>query len=146
MVSATSGCPSPWLPKTSGRACSTPWAGRAWAYDGRFRSQYRRQRHRRELDALLSQWTAQRDADAITDLLQQHGVAAAPVLSAEERLFHPHLMESADCIGTLTIPALGAEPIFNLMWNLSKTPSAVRRHAPLMGEHNRDRCCAASWD
>ena len=34
-------------------------------------------------------------------------------------------------------PSLGAEPIFNLMWGLSKSPSAVRRHAPLMGEHNR---------
>ena len=23
------------------------------------------------------------------------------------------------------------------MWNLNKTPSAVRRHAPLLGEHNQ---------
>jgi formyl-CoA transferase len=38
-------------------------------------------------------------------------------------------------------PALGAEPIFNLMWGLSKTPSEVRRHAPLMGEHNREVLC-----
>ena len=38
-------------------------------------------------------------------------------------------------------PALGAEPIFNLMWRLSKTPSAVRRHAPLMGEHNHQVLC-----
>jgi crotonobetainyl-CoA:carnitine CoA-transferase CaiB-like acyl-CoA transferase len=35
-------------------------------------------------------------------------------------------------------PALGAEPVFNLMWNLSKSPSRVRRHAPLLGEHNRE--------
>ena len=27
------------------------------------------------------------------------------------------------------------------MWGLSKTPSAVRRHAPLMGEHNREVLC-----
>ena len=108
----------------------------AWADDDRFRSQYRRQRHRRELDALLSQWTAQRDAAALTDLLQRHGVAAAPVLSAEERLFHPHFMER-NLYTDIDHPALGAEPIFNLMWGLSKTPSAVRRHAPLLGEHNR---------
>jgi benzylsuccinate CoA-transferase BbsF subunit len=112
----------------------------SWADDERFRSQYRRQRHRRELDALLGEWTAQHDADAATDLLQQHGVAAAPVLSAEERLFHPHFMERG-LYDDIDHPALGAEPIFNLMWGLNKTPSAVRRHAPLMGEHNREVLC-----
>ena len=112
----------------------------AWAKDQRFSSQYRRQRHRRELDGLLFQWTAQNDADALTELLQQHGVAAAPVLSAEERLFHPHFMQRG-LYSDIDHPALGAEPIFNLMWGLSKTPSAVRRHAPLMGEHNRQVLC-----
>ena len=111
-----------------------------WTDDDRFGSQYRRQRHRQELDELLGAWTAQRDADAITGLLQSHGVAAAPVLGAEERLFHPHFMERG-LYADIDHPALGAEPIFNLMWGLSKTPSAVRRHAPLMGEHNRQVLC-----
>ena len=118
----------------------TAMANPAWAKDQRFSSQYRRQRHRRELDALLSQWTAGYDPDALTELLQGHGVAAAPVLSAEERLFHPHFMERG-LYSDIDHPALGAEPIFNLMWNISKTPSAVRRHAPLMGEHNREVLC-----
>ena len=109
----------------------------AWAGDPRFGSQYRRQRHRRELDALLSRWTSRHDPDQLTELLQDHGVAAAPVFSAEERLFHPHFMERG-LYSDVDHPALGAEPIFNLMWGLSKTPSAVRRHAPLMGEHNQD--------
>ncbi len=112
----------------------------AWAKDQRFSSQYRRQRHRRELDGLLSQLTEQHDPDSLTDLLQSHGVAAAPVLSAEERLFHPHFMQRG-LYSDIDHPALGAEPIFNLMWGLSKTPSAVRRHAPLMGEHNPQVLC-----
>ncbi len=112
----------------------------AWARDQRFSSQFRRQRHRRELDALLSSWTTRRDADELTGVLQNHGVAAAPVFSAEERLFHPHFMERG-LYSDIDHPALGAEPIFNLMWNLSKTPSVVRRHAPLMGEHNQQVLC-----
>ena len=112
----------------------------AWAGDQRFNSQFRRQRHRRELDALLSSWTAGHDADELTDVLQRNGVAAAPVFSAEERLFHPHFMERG-LYSDIDHPALGAEPIFNLMWNLSKTPSVVRRHAPLMGEHNQQVLC-----
>ncbi len=111
-----------------------------WAEDQRFASQYRRQRHRRELDALLSQWTSQHEPNSLTGLLQDHGVAAAPVLSAEERLFHPHFMERG-LYSDIDHPALGAEPIFNLMWGLNKTPSSVRRHAPLMGEHNRQVLC-----
>ena len=112
----------------------------SWAGDDRFGSQYRRQRHRRELDALVSQWTIQYEPDAATELLQSHGVAAAPVLGAEERLFHPHFMERGLYSDT-EHPALGAEPVFNLMWNLSKSPSRLRRHAPLLGEHNREVLC-----
>ena len=122
------------------QSLATAMGNPAWANDARFRSQYRRQRHRRELDALLSQWTARHDAGALTELLQRHGVAAAPVLSAEERLFHPHFMERG-LYNDIDHPSLGAEPIFNLMWGLSKTPSAVRRHAPLLGEHNRQVLC-----
>ena len=112
----------------------------SWAQDHRFSSQFRRQRHRRELDALLAQWTVQHEADAVTELLQSHGVAAAPVLGAEERLFHPHFMERG-LYSDIEHPALGAEPVFNLMWNLSRSPSRVRRHAPLLGEHNRQVLC-----
>ena len=125
-------------------ATADEWAGLVaamgnpvWADDVRFRSQFRRQQHRRELDALLSEWTAQQDADAVAELLQRHGVAAAPVLSAEQRLFHPHFM-ARGLYTDIDHPALGAEPIFNLMWQLDKTPSAVRRHAPLLGEHNQE--------
>ena len=135
-VSIAVGSPAEWDGLTA--AMGNP----AWAGDDRFRSQYRRQRHRRELDALLGQWTAQQQADDLADRLQRHGVAAAPVLSAAERLFHPHFM-ARGLYSDVDHPALGAEPIFNLMWGLSKTPSEVRRHAPLLGEHNRRILCGA---
>lgn len=135
-VSIAVGSPAEWEGLTA--AMGNP----AWAGDDRFRSQYRRQRHRRELDALLGQWTAPQQADTVADRLQRHGVAAAPVLSAVERLFHPHFM-ARGLYSDVDHPALGAEPIFNLMWGLSKTPSAARRHAPLLGEHNRRILCGA---
>lgn len=135
-VSIAVGSPAEWEGLTA--AMGNP----AWAGDDRFRSQYRRQRHRRELDALLGQWTAPQQADTVADRLQRHGVAAAPVLSAAERLFHPHFM-ARGLYSDVDHPALGAEPIFNLMWGLSKTPSAARRHAPLLGEHNRRILCGA---
>ena len=64
------------------------------------------------------------------------GCILAVSLGAEERLFNPHFRDRG-LYQDIDHPALGAEPIFNLMWKLSRTPSAIRRHAPLLGEHNR---------
>ena len=112
----------------------------AWTAAPQFASRYGRLKHRHELDQHLAQWTADRSAETVTELLQSHGVAAVPVMGAEERLFNPHFRER-DLYADIEHPALGAEPIFNLMWNLSQTPSAIRRHAPLMGEHNQQVFC-----
>ena len=108
-----------------------------WAGEERFGSRFQRQRHRRELDEMLSAWTRQRDAWAITELLQSRGVAAMPVMDARERLEDRHNRERG-LYQEIEHPALGMEPIFNLMWKMDKTPPAIRRHAPLLGEHNRE--------
>jgi benzylsuccinate CoA-transferase BbsF subunit len=112
----------------------------AWTADPTFASRYGRLKHRYELDRHLAQWTAGRSAENVTELLQSHGVAAVPVMGAEERLFHPHF-RARGLYADIDHPTLGAEPIFNLMWNLSQTPSAIRWHAPLMGEHNQQVFC-----
>lgn len=108
-----------------------------WAAAPQFASRYARLQHRHELDAHLSEWTRQRTPWAITELLQSNGVAAFPVLNAEQRLFNPHFQER-HLYAEIEHPSLGAEPIFNLMWHLSQTPPHIRRHAPLLGEHNRE--------
>lgn len=112
----------------------------AWTSDPKFASRYGRLKHRHELDQHLAQWTAGRSAETVTERLQSHGVAAVPVMGAEERLFNSHFRERG-LYADIDHPSLGAEPIFNLMWNLNQTPSAIRRHAPLMGEHNQQVFC-----
>ena len=117
-------------------AMSTP----DWTEEPEFASRYARLNHRRELDARLSEWTRVRSAWEVTELLQSRGVAAFPVLDAEGRLFNPHFRERG-LYSDIEHPALGAEPIFNLMWQLSRTPPRIQRHAPLLGEHNREVFC-----
>ena len=117
-------------------AMSTP----GWTEEPEFASRYARLNHRRELDERLSEWTRARSAWEVTELLQSHGVAAFPVLDAEGRLFNPHFRERG-LYSDIEHPALGAEPIFNLMWQLSRTPPRIQRHAPLLGEHNREVFC-----
>ena len=111
-----------------------------WSTEERFASRYQRQRHRRELDGQLSEWTAQRDAWEITELLQSHGVAAIPVMDAEERLYDRHNQERG-LYHEIEHPSLGVEPIFNLMWNLERNPPSIRSHAPLLGQHNEQVLC-----
>jgi len=108
----------------------------SWCEKEQFASRYSRLGNRRELDENLSTWTRERTADDITELLQSHGVAAIPVMGAEDRLFNPHFQERG-LYSDIDHPALGTEPIYNIMWNLDRTPPSIRRHAPLLGEHNQ---------
>jgi len=106
-----------------------------WCNEEKFVSRYSRLENRRELDGNLAEWTRQRTPGDITELLQSHGVAAIPVMGAEDRLFNPHF-QSRGLYSDIEHPSLGTEPIYNIMWNLERTPPSIRRHAPLMGEHN----------
>jgi len=107
----------------------------AWCVEERFASRYSRLQNRQDLDDNLASWTRERAAGDITELLQANGVAAIPVMGAEDRLFNPHFQERG-LYSDIEHPSLGAEPIYNIMWNLDKTPPAIQRHAPLLGEHN----------
>lgn len=111
-----------------------------WAEEPGFVSRYARLSNRRELDAHVSEWTVAHEPWEAAELLQSHGVAAFPVLGAEGRLFNPHFQERG-LYSDIEHPALGTEPIFNLMWQLSRTPPRIQRHAPLLGEHNREVFC-----
>jgi benzylsuccinate CoA-transferase BbsF subunit len=107
-----------------------------WCEKDRFASRYSRLQNRSDLDDNLATWTRERTAGDITELLQANGVAAIPVMGAEDRLFNPHFRERG-LYSDIEHPSLGAEPIYNIMWNLDKTPPSIRRHAPLLGEHNQ---------
>ena len=108
----------------------------AWCEEERFSSRYSRLENRRDLDDNLSAWTRERTAGYITELLQANGVAAIPVMGAEDRLFNPHFKERG-LYSDIEHPSLGAEPVYNIMWNLERTPPSIHRHAPLLGEHNQ---------
>lgn len=108
----------------------------AWCEETRFESRYSRQENRRELDENLTTWTRALTAQDITEQLQVNGVAALPVMGAEDRLFNPHFKDRG-LYSDIEHPSLGTEPIYNIMWNLEQTPPSIRRHAPLLGEHNQ---------
>ena len=107
-----------------------------WTEDPRFAGRDQRLKHRDQLDQHLAAWTRSLTAEEITETLQSRGVAAVPVMDGEERLSDPHFRER-ELYSDVEHPSLGVEPIFNLMWKLSRTPPAIRGRAPLLGEHNQ---------
>jgi benzylsuccinate CoA-transferase BbsF subunit len=105
------------------------------ADDERFLSAELRLRHRAVLDDVVSKWTRQYSKYELTTRLQAAGVAAAPVLSRQEKFSDPQLKARHDFVKVVH-PVLGEESLDANPWRLSATPPEVFRPAPLVGEHN----------
>jgi crotonobetainyl-CoA:carnitine CoA-transferase CaiB-like acyl-CoA transferase len=107
-----------------------------WADDPRFADAYLRMQHRDELDALITTWTSQRTPYDVMESLQAAGIAAMPVMNVEDQFTDPHLRARqvhVEC----EHPRVGIEWLHGIPWHLSATPGRIRRHAPLLGEHNQ---------
>lgn len=107
----------------------------SWAKEEKFADNYKRLEHQKELDTLISQWTATKTHYEVMDILQQVGVAAAPCADTEERFFDPHFTERQNIVN-VQHPVTGVDFIPNVICNLSESPGEIRRPAPLLGEHN----------
>jgi crotonobetainyl-CoA:carnitine CoA-transferase CaiB-like acyl-CoA transferase len=76
------------------------WAGLTRAMDAprlrddpRFRSQLDRRKNYRELDAIVEEWTKERESHALAEELQAAGVPAGPIQQADEAYRCPQLRE-----------------------------------------------------
>ena len=107
-----------------------------WTSDPRFDDAYSRSTHRRELDRYVAQWTARHTPEEVADILQAAGVAAMPVMNIEDQFTNEHFQDQGVFVES-EHPKVGVEWIPGIPWRLSDTPGEVRRHAPLLGEHNQ---------
>lgn len=106
-----------------------------WANDEKFSDKSNRLKNQEELDRLISAWTLGYTYYEVTDILQEAGVAAAPCLDLTERFSDRHFADRQVHL-QVEHPATGVDIIAGLPFKLSETPGDVRRHAPLIGEHN----------
>jgi formyl-CoA transferase len=90
-----------------------------------------------ELDELIAEWSATRDADDLLDLLNEHGVPAGRIYRARDMLTDPHFA-AREAIVRLAHPDLGEFAMHNVVPKLSATPGQVRRVGPALGEHNEE--------
>ncbi len=107
------------------------------AQDERFATHGARGTSMAELDDLIAGWSATQDADALLELLNEHGVPAGRIYTARDMLADPHFA-AREAIVRLAHPELGEFAMHNVVPKLSSTPGRVRHVGPELGEHNEE--------
>ncbi len=103
--------------------------------DERFADGYGRWQNQEELDQIIGEWTSSRSPQEITQALQAVGVAALPANNGRSLMEDPQLAERG-IMEWIEHPLTGRRLIAGPPWRFSKTPTSIRRPAPLLGEHN----------
>ena len=107
----------------------------ALASDPRFSDSSSRYKNQDPLDAIITQWTQERDRYDVFHRLQEQGVPAGPVMDEADAFQDPHMAERR-FFHPLTHPEAGTHLYPGPTWRMSKTPNDLRTHPPLLGEHN----------
>jgi benzylsuccinate CoA-transferase BbsF subunit len=105
------------------------------AQDARFSSAETRWRNQDQLDQVISDWTMDQDYYEVMHKLQKAGVAATPSLSSKALFNDPHVV-ARKIFTPVEHPNLGKDWVVAPPWRFSDTPASIRRHGPLLGEHN----------
>ena len=107
------------------------------ASDPRFSDLRGRLANIRELNAIVSEWTRDKDAYEVTEALQAESVPSAPVLKAAELLDNPQLA-ARGFFETLEREDTGPLPYAGVAWKLSETPGRLGGPPPGLGRHSEE--------
>lgn len=105
--------------------------------DPRFTDNARRVANRTELDQLLTAIFRERSTSDWLGILQAHEVPATPVNDLRAVFELPQLQERG-LVHHMRHPTIGDLTTINVPVKLEKTPAAIRRPPPLLGEHTQE--------
>jgi crotonobetainyl-CoA:carnitine CoA-transferase CaiB-like acyl-CoA transferase len=106
-----------------------------WLNDVRFKDDQSRADHGEIISARMSEWCASRTCAEALAVLEEASIVAGQVYSPQQALDDPHI-RAAGLLEEVTFPGLeGTLPLAPTPIELSETPGAYRRRAPLVGEH-----------
>ncbi len=115
------------------------WAGMLgeehWLADPRFADDQARADHGEIIGARMIEWCAERSCAEALSALEAANIVAGQVYSPQQALDDPHI-RAARLLEEQSHPSLEATfPLAPTPIELSETPGAYRRPAPLLGEH-----------
>ena len=106
------------------------------AHNPRFESLPARLRNQDELDAIINRWTRQMDRYQVANLLQEHGIAAGPVLDCGGDAYdNPHLQDRG-YFQAVDHPDAGIHLMSGPIWRMLNRSDVRHDPAPGLGEHN----------
>ncbi|HLZ69331.1 MAG TPA: CoA transferase [Dehalococcoidia bacterium] len=107
-----------------------------WAAETRFGTLLGRKQHEDELERCTEAWTRTLSAEAVAERLQDRGVPAGIVQSAEDVLDHDPQLQARGLYVYLDHPEAGRTAYDGPHFVLSATPGVLHTPAPLLGEAN----------
>lgn len=116
-----------------------------WTTDDRFARNEDRVRHRELLEDLIAAQIATRNAANWIEALSDAGIPSGPVNSVAEALASEHAL-AREMVVDIDHPAMGAFRSLGLPMRLSETPTSIRRHPPLLGEHTDEVLTELGFD
>ena len=108
--------------------------------DPRFETMARRAEHGDEINGIVAAWVQARTAREVQDVLERHQVPFAVAYSVADIFADPHVAARGD-IETVDDPVLGPVRMQGVYPRFSRTPGAIQRGAPRLGEHNEEVYC-----
>jgi crotonobetainyl-CoA:carnitine CoA-transferase CaiB-like acyl-CoA transferase len=113
--------------------------------DDRFEANADRVDNREVLDALLEDEIASHTTQAFLDAMDDHGVPASEVRDLEDVFDDPHV-RARGMRQSVEHPTAGEVEMPGSPMHFSRTPTSIRRHPPLLGEHTREILTEAGYD
>ena len=106
--------------------------------DPRFKDIASRASNAEELKRIVQEWIDSAPSDdAVLQLLEEHRVPHAPVLTVEEAIAHPHLRERGT-VTTIEDPFIGKFDVPGFPLRFSAFPEERQLPAPTLGQHNAE--------
>ena len=107
----------------------------AWAGYDRFKSVEDRLSNHDEIDGHIGQWTMDKTAQEVMELLQSHGVPSGVVQRSSDLLQDPQLAH-CNLYRYMDHPEMGNIPYTGHQFRIQGYDSGPRSPAPLLGQHN----------
>jgi crotonobetainyl-CoA:carnitine CoA-transferase CaiB-like acyl-CoA transferase len=103
--------------------------------EARFATMALRAEHGDEINGIVADWVKARTAREVQDVLERHEVPFGVAYSVADIFADPHIAARGD-IETVDDAVIGAVRMQGVYPRFSRTPGAIQRGAPRLGEHN----------
>ena len=105
--------------------------------DPRYQNNESRAQQSEELYSLIEGIMSTRTREQWLDVFRAYDVPSMPILDRTEVFDHPQMTEN-EMFAAVHHPDVGRVEMFNVPIRLSETPGAIKRRAPLLGEHTEE--------